>query len=303
MLPSIRKTQSLSEEKVKSKTTIIHSQLKEILDIDIISNQQPSNKNQHISFTCNKHPYEGIQSRRIKYLLSGMELVCCKKDRIENEIIESHRKIFEDKNLALSRTEVIKEKRHFYFTCNIHKSRGEQWVRKDHLDRNATYCKGCLKEYLSEIYKGENSPNWKGGITSLSENARNLSCVIEWKKNVLIENNFKCSLTGNTKKLEVHHLYSFNLMILDALNELSLPILNDIGDYDTKKMIALESLIRLKHQSGSGVVLTKTIHKLFHTLYGYGNNTPEQFNEFKSRYNNGEFNSFLFNEEGELYER
>ena len=71
-----------------------------------------------------------------------------------------------------------------------------------------------------------------------------------FKRNVLYRDNYKCVCCGKKSPLEVHHLYSYN-KYKDKIYEVS-----------------------------NGVTLCKNCHANFHNLYGKGNNTKEQFEEW-----------------------
>ena len=45
----------------------------------------------------------------------------------------------------------------------------------------------------------------------------------------------------------------------------------------------------LQKQYPMGICLQKEVHTLFHNIYGYGNNTPEQWYEFVSDFKNGKY--------------
>lgn len=158
-----------------------------------------------------------------------------------------------------------------------------QYITLDLLGKSPTGCRYCGKE----LTKGENHYLWKGGISQLTFYVR--SYLYDWKAKSIEAFNYKCGVTGNTIDA-VHHLYSFNLILKETLDNLNLKIHSKINQYtdDEKSKIVAECL-KLHDNYGLGIPLCKEVHDLFHELYGKGNNTPEQFEEFKTRYNIGEF--------------
>lgn len=112
-----------------------------------------------------------------------------------------------------------------------------------------------------------------------------------WKKEFL-KNHTKCDLTGTTDDLHIHHLINFSTILSQASLNTEVPL-----DYKPSELeqygYSLEKLTKefLKlHNETPAVLLSKKCHELFHKTYGYKNNTPEQYFEFKDRFNKGEFN-------------
>lgn len=121
------------------------------------------------------------------------------------------------------------------------------------------------------------------------------SKLYTWKKKQLSEQPV-CDITGVTKDLEVHHLINFLDILQQASKNTGIPL--NIKPQDLEKngyslQILDEEFIKLHNQMAQGVVLTKNIHTLFHKLYGYKNNTPEQYAEFKLQYQKGELDNQL----------
>jgi hypothetical protein len=156
--------------------------------------------------------------------------------------------------------------------------------KKRSLDQRLNISK---KFKLSGKWKGKNNPKYKGNIKTLSsELHRHLRRNIgEWKKASMIECNFKCVLTGERMDV-IHHLYSFNLIVDDTLRNLNLPLKQYLYDYTEYEIQSIEKECLRLHMKNLGVCLTKSIHTLFHSIYGFGNNTQEQFEEFKFNYLN-----------------
>lgn len=149
-----------------------------------------------------------------------------------------------------------------------------------------TGCHYCAVE--NQI--GEASNFWKGGISPLNVYLRDF--ITEWKKDSAKNCNYKCVITGE-KFDAIHHLYSFNKILDETMNICNLPIYKNINQYTDEEMELLKTeLVKEHYKHPLGVCLTREIHNLYHRLYGY-DNTPEQFEEFRDKYNNGELISNL----------
>ena len=149
--------------------------------------------------------------------------------------------------------------------------------------------KKYFSEHMSEVQLAKT-----GGVTEIATYFRNSSFVQEWKDKARKEANYICNITNKQGKLPVHHLNGFNLIIRDAHIVNSIEIKKTIGEYSKEELYKLEEYVESWHKdSSNAVVLSEEVHMLFHSLYGYGDNTLEQFEEFKQRYLNGEFKDLL----------
>ena len=162
-----------------------------------------------------------------------------------------------------------------------------QAAKPDFKNRNQR-CSIC---YKNKDKKAENSPSWKGGKTSIDRSLRNF--VGSWKKSMLSKAEYKCEITGRSdEELDVHHTYPFYKIVEEVLLELNLPLKPKIHEYDKEEIDKIKSLLISKHEEyDCGFVLCKTLHLLFHKLYGKVNTSEEDLKEFIDRYNKGEFNN------------
>lgn len=138
--------------------------------------------------------------------------------------------------------------------------------------------------------RGEKAWNWKGGVSPLHPYLRDK--ISEWKLDSLRKYDFKCAFTGtNDRTLQVHHVNkNFSEIIQETFSNLKLKINPSMENYSEEERISIEEEFkRLHYYYGLGVPLTAEIHRLFHSLYSNRNNTPEQFDEFKIRFEIGEF--------------
>ena len=180
-------------------------------------------------------------------------------------------------------------RRYITYICLKHKKHGEQKICYSSFNQGHG-CKYCDIERKT----GETSPNWKGGITPLHNHLRTI--ILPWKIDSRNSCNNKCVITGKSSVI-IHHLYGFNFILKELIDELKLNIdfiKNKVEDLSKKHLKQIEDkCLELHYKYGLGICLSDDIHKLYHSIYSYGNNTPSQFEEFCQRYYNVEFNNLL----------
>ena len=113
----------------------------------------------------------------------------------------------------------------------------------------ATYCKSCSKKLF---FSGENHPLYNPNISDEErENGRNYPEYHNFIKRVLARDDYTCQCCKKQHEyLNVHHLDSY--------------------DWCKEK----------RTDDTNGITLCENCHKNFHSIYGYGNNTKEQFEEW-----------------------
>jgi hypothetical protein len=110
---------------------------------------------------------------------------------------------------------------------------------------------------------------------------------IEWKKKSLQSCGYACLLTGERLD-DIHHLFGVNMMIEETLERLNLDLRQHVNEYTEQELESILSVFfEIQSHHPLGVCLKKEIHRTFHNIYGFGNNTPEQFYEFRNNYENG----------------
>lgn len=110
------------------------------------------------------------------------------------------------------------------------------------------------RKRASEVKLGDKNPRWN---TSMSDEERahlyeerHSSKEATFRKWVFIRDKYTCQKCGSTTELRAHHVMSF------------------------------KSNPELRFDVKNGITLCENCHTTFHQIYGYGNNTKEQFMTF-----------------------
>jgi len=112
------------------------------------------------------------------------------------------------------------------------------------------YTNHTLDPVRKNMFRGSNSPVWKGGIHDIRWD-RLQPIYKKWRFEVFKRDNFICQKCHESSKyIEAHHIFNFN----------------------TNK--------ELQYEISNGITLCKECHKNFHLIYKKKNNNLEQIEEF-----------------------
>lgn len=106
-----------------------------------------------------------------------------------------------------------------------------------------------------------------------------------WRDRYRESKGFTCALTGSHSGIVVHHIRGFNLILAEAMDNLDFPIYTDIKNYSQGQLDSIyNEYMTLQEYYGQYICVCENIHDQFHSLYGCGNNTKEQWDEFVRKY-------------------
>lgn len=162
------------------------------------------------------------------------------------------------------------------FLIDNHRAMTDEEIAK-YLGRTKDSVRG--KRFSEKLYH----PIKPGVYNYLSEYIRKRNK--NWKKQSAKQCNYKCVITGKRFQ-EIHHLYGMNKILQETLCDLNYPeniSIQELSDSDLKTI--LNHFYEVQNNYPLGICLSKDIHKKFHDCYGYGDNTPDQFDEFLKTHN------------------
>lgn len=207
---------------------------------------------------CDCGKYKLLESFRLNYNKKGVKSCGC---------IKTERKpILKDiSNLKYGRLTVIKPTEIFNISgsrlweclCDCGKTTN---VSTSSLNSKHTRSCGCLnRDILKKT--GKDHHKYDNNITDEDRNKTRLNSDYKhWRMSIYKRDNWTCQISG-IKGLNIcaHHILNWKH--------------NESIRFDIK----------------NGITLTNSIHRLFHKIYGKKHNNEEQFLEFKSRWDSGEW--------------
>ncbi|ULT58709.1 hypothetical protein L1999_09345 [Neobacillus drentensis] len=246
-------------------------------------------------FRCPKHPNDEQITNFDQFMRLGIGCTCCSGNK---KSIDDLKVDFEKRGFKLLETKYVNAREQMRYICKKHPNNINYMSYDSFAKGNG--CPLCYNEIKSEKLKNsENNPNWNGGITPLSNVLRN--SIKEWKKISLAKYGFRCALSNEwSDDIQIHHPKSFETIRDEVMKELGFYERKKLDNYNQDEIQLILEKLELRNEEILGIPLKKEIHILFHKLYGRKNNTPQQFDEFKNRWEKGEFVGLFPNKDGIL---
>ena len=111
-----------------------------------------------------------------------------------------------------------------------------------------------------------------------------------WRNNYREQCDYRCCITGKRTNIIVHHCRSFNTLLEETIELLNFEIKDNFANYTAEELENFViNFLDLQEYYGEYVCVSANIHKIFHDIYGYGDNTMEQWNEFVDDYKSGKY--------------
>lgn len=176
----------------------------------------------------------------------------------------------------------------------------QEWETKFIIDNWTSMSDQEIANHLSKTFRGVKAKRESLGLFRVKEK----SCYADicdflrknnsfWKEDSMKECNYKCVLTGKRFD-DIHHIYSFNLIVGEVIEALDIDIEKLIDEFEKEELRdILDTFRAIQDTYPLDVCLCKEIHTLFHNIYGYGDTTEDNWNEFVLNYKNNKYNHLL----------
>lgn len=176
----------------------------------------------------------------------------------------------------------------YFYLSRIYTEEDEEYLKNNYLNKTNEELAEVLNRSVSAIAQRLSvlklyRPNDRAGYNNLSEYIRGR--LIPWFKQTKLDCNFTCAVTGVRTNIITHHIRGFNLILDEAINAIDFPIYDSVSNYTNEQLDEIfNTFFNLQESYKSYVCITESVHKHFHSIYGYGNNTEEQWAEFINTY-------------------
>lgn len=226
--------------------------------------------------TIYRNKYEKVLSGELKHIYCSKECTTKAQTKKMTKVCEYCGKEYEIEN-------AFKDVQKFCSRECYENHRSE-----NSFSRQKTVCPICGKIYYPKHRNQTYCSRKCRGVSQRNENSdigqylrANNQC---WKKRILESRGHKCELSGETNNLTIHHIRSFSLILKETLEKLDLKHFRLTYEYTDEELEMLRNAFREVQNKYDCVIIHENIHKLFHSKYGYGDNTEEQWDEFIEEY-------------------